>query len=591
MPPSSWYPIYELLTRHGVDSDVARSNAIDDLRYWELNEVAAILERIKRPSRNYSYFRHAAGFEPIPGSRSRRSQSSPLSWVSPPRALMEQSARDETALCVDRNGRWALKRTGYVALSHVWVEGLQRDKAHQGLSSAQVDAIFHLLQSRSVRAEWIWTDVLVIPDGNTPDNERLTTDIINTMPQVYSRADAVIVIDAMVLQLHARNHIDVAVALACGKWATRVWTFQEIKLASRAQILTANTCFDFGSIVNVMEKLREQDHLKYNYLWLHLGTMAKDEARGLSIPDLIINCGTRKSGMDIDYARAFFPVLGLKWEAGMTREQGMQSIYTSYRRHSSRIACFYGAPRLSIMPAWAPLTFNNLEGYVTSPMEWEDRGIRGEWYAVRIRKTVHTFVNAARCVFEFMVDCHGDTSLQCACAPNESKEVIQAVQAAIERGRSYLLTAQPSTDMLDQEYARIGMLVERAEVNEEDGFEAAVYCAVAIPSKNQLGESKDTILLRHWSPMVKDDLYNQVKYVLYTQGMDSQPSPSLQHEGQGTHAPHEPIDDPAFATTTANLPSSSQASWRPADRSLAPPPLPPRWPSQSSPPPLPARPK
>ncbi|MDI1488197.1 MAG: hypothetical protein OHK93_007471 [Ramalina farinacea] len=591
MPPSSWSLTYELLTRHGVDSDVARSNAINDLRYWELKEVAAILERIRRPSRNFSYFRHAAASEANAGSRPWRSQSSLASWVSPPRVLMEQSARDETALCVDKRGQWALKRAGYVALSHVWVEGLQRDKTHQGLSSAQVDAIFALLQSRDVQAEWVWTDVLVIPDGGTPDNERLTTDIINTMPQVYSRADAVIVIDAMVLQLHARNHIDVAVALACGKWATRVWTFQEIKLASRAQILTATSCFDFGSTVNAIEKLRVQDHLKYNYLWLHLGTMVKDEARGLSIPDLIMNCGTRKSGMDIDYARAFFPVLGLKWKAGMTREQGMQRIYTSYRCHSSRIACFYGAPRLNIMPAWAPLTFNNLEGFVTSPMEWEDRGIRGEWYAVRILKTVHTFVNAARFVFELTVDCPSDTSLQCVCAPNENKEVIQAVQATIERGRSYLLTAQPSTGMLDQEYARIGMLVERAEVNEEDAFEAAVYCAVAIPSRSQLGESKETILLRHWSPMVEDDLYNQVKYILYTQGMDSQPSSALQHESQSTHEPHDSIDDPASAIITTHSPSSPQASRGPADRLLMPPPLPPRRPSQSSPPPLPARPK
>ena len=495
---------------------------------------------------------------------------------------MEQSAQDETALCVDRHGQWALKRTGYVALSHVWIEGLQRDKTHQGLSSSKVDAIFALLQSRDVQAEWVWTDVLVIPDGGTPDNERLTTDIINTMPQVYSRADAVIIIDAMVLQLHARNHVDVAVALACGKWATRVWTFQEIKLASRAQILTANSYFDFGSVVNSIKKLQEQDHLKYNYLWLHLGSMLKDEAQGFSIPDLIMNCGTRKSGMDIDYARAFFPVLNLKWEAGMTREQGMQKIYTSYMRHSSRIACFYGAPRLDIMPAWAPSTFNNLEGYVTSPMEWEDRGIRGEWYAVRIQKTVQTFVNAARFVFELTMDCPGDTSLQCVCAPNEGKEVIQAFQAAIERGRSYLLTAQPSTDVLDREYARIGMLVERAEVDEEDGFEAAVYCAVAIPSRSQLGESKETILLRHWSPMVEDDLYNQVKYILYTQGMDSQPSTTPQRE---------PTYDRASVTIATDLPSSLYASQRPADRSLIPPPLPPRQPSQSSPPPLPARPK
>lgn len=471
------------------------------------------------------------------------------------------------------------------------MEGLHRDTTHQGLSSSKVEAIFALLQLRDLRAEWVWTDVPVIPDGGTPENERLTTDIINTMPQVYSRADAVILVDTMVLQLHARNHVGVAVALACGKWATSVWTFQEIKLASRAQILTATSSLDYGSVVATIETLQEQDHSKYHYLWLRLGSMMKDEARGLSTPDLIINCGIRKSGMDIDYARAFFPVLDLKWEAGMTREQGMQRIYTSYRRHSSRIVCFYGAPRLSIMPAWAPLTFNNLEGYVTRPMEWEDRGIRGEWYAVRIQKTVKTFYSAARFVFEVTLDCPGDSSLQCVCAPNESKEVIQASQAAIERERSYILTAESSSDMLDREWARLGIFVERAEVNEEDGFEAAVYCAVVIHSRSQPGESKDTILLRHWSPMVEDDLYNQVKYILYTQSMDSQLSTSPQHEGQRTHVPQQPMDDQASATITTNLPSVPYPLQRAADRSVMPPPLPPRRPSQSSPRPLPARPK
>ena len=44
MPPSTWYPIYELLTRHGVDHEVAKAAAKNDLRAWELPEIAAFLK-------------------------------------------------------------------------------------------------------------------------------------------------------------------------------------------------------------------------------------------------------------------------------------------------------------------------------------------------------------------------------------------------------------------------------------------------------------------------------------------------------------------------------------------------------------------
>lgn len=541
MPPLTWYPLYELLSRHGIDHEVAKTAAKNDLRAWDLHEIAEILKKVRRPSRDFCYFRELLTTTPKATLGARKWWSTPQQdvqpqWISPPRTLIEQSARDETALCINQQGQWSLRASGYVALSHVWIEGLQRDKEHNGVSSLKVDAIFALLHSRSIRAEWVWTDVLVIPSGGDAgsplEEEMITLDVINNMPHIYSRADTVIIIDALLLQLHSQDLVDVAVSLACGNWATRVWTYQEIKLANRALILTASGACDYKTVADNLQKLENQDYARYHSLWLHIASMMKDDTRGLTIPDLIMSCGTRKSGQEVDYARAFFPVLGLKWEYGMTREEGMQKIYTTFTRHSTRVACFYGARRLSIMPAWAPSAFNNLEGYVTEPMHWEKRGIRGQWFAVRIEKAQKTFKNGGRHVFEFVLDCLGHKMMQCACAPNETTQVIQTYSDAVERGNCYVLSAQSSADAAKGEWARTAMLVERAQVNDSDGFEAAVYCAVIIPTRGQHMESRQSILLRHESPMVDGDLRNQIQYILHTQEGNSEPATLPQQEGE-----------------------------------------------------------
>lgn len=283
-------------------------------------------------------------------------------------------------------------------------------------------------------------------------DEILTIDIINTLPLVYTRADAVIIVDALVLQLHSDYLIDVAVALVCGQWTTRVWTFQEIKLAQRALVLTATGHHTYSDIVNHLKTLADAQPDHYRSLWLRLATLEKNEEVGLSIPDIVMACGTRRSGNDVDYARAFFPVLGLKWEYGMTREEGMQMIYRSQKHHAARIACFYGAPRMKINLAWAPSYLNGLEGVVTDSLEWDDRGIRGDWYLVRIKHVLKKFPHSRRTALNLELDCSGDTSMECALAANEDPETIKAMESAIERGQTYVISLVPSEDVIAAEW-------------------------------------------------------------------------------------------------------------------------------------------
>ena len=70
-------------------------------------------------------------------------------------------------------------------------------------------------------------------------------------------------------------------------------------------------------------------------------------------------------------------------------------------------------------------------------------------------------------------------------------------RCVLERGSCYVLSAQPSPDALNAEFTRKGLLVERAAVSEDDGFEAAVFYAVIITTCRQYNESRLLILFRY----------------------------------------------------------------------------------------------
>lgn len=224
--------MWELLMRHGVEPAQARSRAIANLRHWDLEEVEAVLDKIQRPAPDFCLF-GSADVEPTalpsdPAERSRYQTWWPSlwsrrpAWIAPPRSMVERSAADGLALCVNSEGEWALRRDGYVALSHVWAEGLQRVEAHGGVEATKIAKVFELLRRAGLPGSaLIWTDVLVIPGGGgpaaSPADEALITTLINSMPTVYGRADAVLIIDAVVVQLHSTDLEDVAVGLCLGK--------------------------------------------------------------------------------------------------------------------------------------------------------------------------------------------------------------------------------------------------------------------------------------------------------------------------------------------------------------------------------------
>lgn len=538
--------MFELLARHGVEQAQARDLAINTLDGLDIDVVAKVLLSIKRPSPEYRYFQTGERLVSDDGTRYKEEgnvfrkwwpslyMSNPT-WVSPPRGLVVRSAKGEGVLCVNVKGEWSLRNDGYVALSHVWIEGLQRVEEHGGFETSKLLKVFELLKRANIQSEWMWTDVLVIPGGGKPtaslEDELLTVDLINSMPTVYSKAEAVLVIDAHVLQLHSTNVLDVAIALACGKWATRVWTFQEIKLASRAVIVTATGSIEFADMTQALKTLEELDSARYRKLYLWAAIMGKSDTNRLSLRDLVFACSHRRSGYNLDYARAFFPVLGLTWVNGMTREQGMQKIYYTYPEDAMVLAPYAGSSRLLLDPAWAPSYFGRLEGVGHGGLQWRDRGIYGEWYVLKINslvsatRPIHGRIGLNVCVGS------DNSQIQCTSFANEPSSVVEATKKMIADGKGWIISVD-SFAIATTTFARSVLLVEEAKTKPEHGMEVAVHCATSCTAFVALNDDKKALLIRHGNPNVDMDLYNLLKYQWFREEETSQLENLPQQEGE-----------------------------------------------------------
>ncbi len=543
MPPSSHYPIQELLQRHGVDLDTAKYVSMNELLHWELADVNRIFAKLKRQPRNFCPFNDPAQFL---RSWRKRPELEPTvqwlwptlykafpKWISAPRDMIEQAADDNAALCINHKGQFELRKSGYMAISHVWIEGLQQDKKRRAVASDKLDLIFKVLEKAKVQVEWIWLDVLAVPGGGGPtDNladDLLKIRIINTLADVYTNADAVVIFDALAWQLQSRDPLEVAAVVACGAWASRIWTYQEVKMAKKALIINGYYhAFPWLEATRLLKAAERKNYNRYHNLWLTFAIMGRDDNVNICIRDVSTACRRRASGQDIDYVRAFYPLFGLEWKQGVTREQGMQELYYSQLHDATRMIFSYGQPRLKMRPGWAPSYISKLERVITEAMDVEKRGIRGQVFAAKIDGISSRLKRFGKTAWTVSI---AGTEVQCVLAPGESEEMLENLDKAITGSRAYMLSPAAAASFAQIKFARPVIIVEKAETAAHDGFEAAVHCTASVVTSTVYADAKVSILLRHGSPL-DSDLDNQLQYMWFQQTEESVPASAPQQEGE-----------------------------------------------------------
>ena len=520
--------VQDRLLQYHIAPPVARGLAQVELRLWTPDQLDSILRKVHGLAPNLRHFASGSG---APQETTPRRDA----WIRPPSSLIERAATEKLALCVNAGGEWSLRTGNYVAISHVWEEGIQADGENQGLSKFILDSIFAELGH--LKSSWIWLDGLAIPGGNralTAREEVVKKDIINSLSSIYRNADAVVIFDAMVMRLRSCDLVDVAVVLLCGKWMTRVWTLQEICLAKNGLVRTALGSVKFKDILLALRYLsgnqedledfigphnplilqtvhEAPDASKFEPMYLRLIRLFLIEGQKPSLTSLMLSCYGRQTGNDIDYARAFFPLLGLEWKVQNSREEGMNQIYDSQRYYSKRLVLMHGSPRSSFRPGWAPSYLTGLTGPILSPddplgdPEWTKRGLARSWYTYKINGQQPS---RDPNVLIHLVENLESNPLIMACRldPREAQQSRDCFLNAISKGHAFALSNKELAFPTANGLAINVLLVERdAEVEHADEAWVCFTSEVLAAEGTTLSEVRPWLLL-HESPISTLDL-------------------------------------------------------------------------------------
>ncbi|KAK4901577.1 hypothetical protein LTR27_001349 [Elasticomyces elasticus] len=316
--------------------------------------------------------------------------------------LMEKAGRRNEALCVNKLGQFRILRSSYAAISHVWAEtmGLQfnGEKIEQDDRGLQ-KMHFNKIMSKALQCgyEWVWFDLLAIPKmSNSGSSNARSTQVkllvINSLESVYRNADAVIVLDSFALNLSSGDPLRVAAALVCGMWLTRIWTYQEAKLAKQALVVTTTSVVSFTDIFSAVEQQAQLEPEKWSQLHNTFDRLQPLSKYGINLADIALSSTNRNTENDIDFARGFYALLGLQWQSNWTYEDGIQHIYRSRPQEVAMLASMHSLRGLPQPFSWAPRYLAQQQGVSQEPyfFKFNGSGLIGPWYTATVRELAHT---------------------------------------------------------------------------------------------------------------------------------------------------------------------------------------------------------
>lgn len=203
--------VKQYLLNKGVSEPIAQSNSMNELCYWTEKELDEVFGNLA--------VAHGAPLGHLVSFAIRQSQiAHATDFVKPTFDKVQESVDKMGALCVNRSGKFCTNPAGgFVALSHVWSQGLGGDDDNRGLHRDLLHQVFDKVEPLGIK--WVWTDSLAIPGGKRALNfleEELKGKLINAMANIYREARMVIVFDALCLQLNSTNPVQVAIMLSLG---------------------------------------------------------------------------------------------------------------------------------------------------------------------------------------------------------------------------------------------------------------------------------------------------------------------------------------------------------------------------------------
>lgn len=157
-----------------------------------------------------------------------------------------------------------LPDTRYVAISHVWSDGLGNPHAN-AMSRCQLLEISRLVQDLYPDGGPpipFWIDTLCCPVG--PNEAKKLA--MSKMRYYYGGADQVLVLDRRLRRLNClpKSLLELSIIVDSSAWTSRLWTWQEAVLAKRLKLQFADAAIDLEVL-----KSAERDDLNLTRGWVN----------------------------------------------------------------------------------------------------------------------------------------------------------------------------------------------------------------------------------------------------------------------------------------------------------------------------------
>ncbi|KAI7553838.1 hypothetical protein KC331_g951 [Hortaea werneckii] len=162
--------------------------------------------------------------------------------------------------------------TPYVALSHVWAEGLGNPVAN-ALPRCQLNHVYRSVEQLrqelglQQRKLLVWLDTLCC----TVSSPKHRNMCLQQMQQIYRDATAVLVLDAQIARFSTSelDSVEICARLLFSTWMRRLWTLQEGALARRLWVQLTDRPVSMGKVQEDVERIH-RSRFVHNQLTLML---------------------------------------------------------------------------------------------------------------------------------------------------------------------------------------------------------------------------------------------------------------------------------------------------------------------------------
>ena len=267
--------------------------------------------------------------------------------------------------------------TAYVAISHVWSDGLGNPHAN-AMPICQVKRISSMCRSEDGSRMPFWIDTFCCPT----EPEEATELAISLMRKTYHEAAAVLVLDEWLSSCSAQcvPAADIMLRIMLSGWTRRLWTFQEGMLGRQVWILFADQLVSMNEVARAVRASLECRYLPLKYYlvqeYMRLQGLAKAQGSDRQILYFVVDAlKFRSTSVATDEALCLGGILNLDMAQVLRApaEQRMERVW-GLLSDIPQDVIFLDAPRLSSKGfRWAPATLRMPTGTenLFSQLFWE----------------------------------------------------------------------------------------------------------------------------------------------------------------------------------------------------------------------------